>query len=377
MPLLFFIIPISYLLLLVFSYFWVDFNLTLISWEPISQFLERFQHLGYFNRPLFSRFYLIIVILLVLIQIYLLFSRFIYKTSLKKLLLLAGAVILISCLAYPFLSYDIFSYLFDAKIIWYYQENPYLFAPDHFSSDPWLRFMRWTHRVAPYGPIWLIYSLLPAVFSFGRFILNFYGLKLLGGLVFFISGWLLLKISKQDRKVFAYWFFNPFLLIELLVNSHNDLLMIGLFFVALFFSQQKKLILTTLAFLASLGVKFMSGLAWPLIFFKNKPFWATMFVFFGLLGFAWQINRFQPWYFTWLFLAFPLMKMTTFSWLVVFVFQFFLLVLKYQPFLASGSWEGTGFFVFFRALFVSLALFFLFLLPKLQGLLFKFFRLHQ
>lgn len=367
----FLIIPAAYFLLLFLSYFWVDLNLTLVSWGPVNQILEKLKWLGYFNRPLSSRLYLAIILLLVLIQIYLLFSRFIYKASLKKLFLLAGGVILITSLAYPFLSYDLFSYLFDAKIIWHYQKNPYQHSPDQFTPDPWLRFMRWTHRTAPYGPIWLAYTLLPAVFSFGRFILNFYGLKLLGGLVFFFTGWLLLKITNNNRKVFVYWFFNPFLVIEFLVNGHNDLLMIALFVAALFFYRKKRTALTLGAFLSSVAVKFMTILAWPLIIFKNRHFWATLFIFFMLIGFAWQINRFQPWYFTWVFLALPLMKMTNFSWLVVFIFQALLLILKYQPFLATGSWGGTGFFIFFRTTLIALALFLLSLWPGFLNFLIR------
>ncbi|MDD3679557.1 MAG: hypothetical protein PHX72_01735 [Candidatus Shapirobacteria bacterium] len=358
----------SYFLLFVLSYFWVDLNLTLISWGPGNQVLERLKWLGYFNRPLSSRLYLAIILLLVLIQIYLLFSRLIYRESLRKLLILAGAVILLCSLAYPFLSHDIFSYLFDAKIVWHYQKNPYLYSPDQFTGDSWLRFMHWTHRTTPYGPIWIIYSLLPALFSFGRFVLNFYGLKLLNGLVFFLTGGLLLKITKTDKRVFAYWFFNPFLLIEFLVNAHNDLLMIALFFVSLFLWQKRKFSLAILTFLSLGAVKFitMLFLVWPLILFKNRRFWATWFVFFMMVGFAWEINRFQLWYFTWAFLALPLIAMTKFSWLIFFIFQALLLIFKYCPFLATGSWEGTSFFLFFQVSLVALGLFFLSLWPEFR-----------
>jgi hypothetical protein len=370
----FLIIPTAYFLLFILSYFWVDLNLTLVSWGPVNQVLEGLKWLGYFNRPLSSRLYLVIILILTLIQVYLLFSRFIDRTGLRKLFLLAGGVVLIASLSYPFLSHDLFSYLFDAKIIWHYQQNPYHHPPNEFSADPWLRFMHWTYRTAPYGPVWLFYSLLPAVFSFSRFILNFYGLKLLNGLVFFVTGWLLLKITNKDKRVFAYWFFNPFLLIEFLVNSHNDLLMISLFMAALFFSRYKKNILTFLLFLASVAVKYLTILAWPLLLFRrgrSSP-WAILFAVFGLIGFAWQIDRFQPWYFTWLYLAFPLIKMTSFSWLVVFTFQTLLLIFKYQPFLATGSWEATAYRSFFQVWLAALGIFFLTLLPIFKKLIDKF-----
>ena len=365
----------AYFLLFIFSYFWVDLNLTLTSWAPANQVLSWVQNLGYFNRPLSSRLYLVVVLLLVLVQIYLLFSNRFQKTPLKKLLLLAGGVVLVASLAYPFLSHDLFSYLFDAKIIWHYQQNPYQYSPDHFASDPWLRFMHWTHRTCPYGPAWLGYTLIPALFSFGRFIINFYGLKLFNGLVFFLSGWLLLKITKNNRQVFAYWFFNPFLLIELLVNAHNDLLMIGLFFLGLFCYQNKARMLGLVAFFSSIAIKFISGLAWPLLLFRRRHFWATLFVAFALIGFAWQINRFQPWYFTWLYLALPLILMTNFSWLVVFIFQALLLIFKYQPFLATGSWETTAHPLLFQVLLVALGLFFLTHLSVFRRLVGKLFHL--
>ncbi|MBP8591009.1 hypothetical protein KBI33_00885 [Candidatus Shapirobacteria bacterium] len=365
---------LSYLALFFLSYCWVDPNLTLTSWEPLNQILEQFKHFGYTNPSLSSRLYLLIITILFLEQIYLLFSHLLSKAERKKLLLLAAAVIFLAALSYPFLSHDLFSYLFDAKIIWHYQKNPYLFSPNQFASDPWLRFTHWTHRTTPYGPVWLAYSLLPAIFSFGHFALNFYGLKLLNGLVFFAAGWCLLKINQDDRRVFAYWFFNPFLLIELVVNSHNDLLMIALFFASLFFYHERKKLAAAGVFLLSVATKFITILSWPLVFFKNRHFWATGFLFFLLLGFSWQITRFQPWYFSWAFLALPLLGLTNFSWATVFAGQFLLLVLKYYPFLATGSWEKTAHFQFFQAFFIFLAFFFLAQLPALQKFISKRFR---
>jgi len=359
----FFIIPAAYFLLFIFSYFWVDLNLTLVSWEPVNQVLEGLKRLGYFNRPLSSRLYLIIILLLISIQVYLLFSRFVSKTSLKKLFLLAGGVALIACLSYPFLSHDIFSYLFDAKIIWHYQQNPYQHSPAEFGHDPWLRFMHWTHRTAPYGPVWLLYTLLPALFSFGRFSLNFYILKLVNGLVFFLTGYLLLSF-KNDKRVFAYWFFNPFLLIELLVNAHNDLLMISLFLLSFVLWQKKKPGWSIFSLLSSVATKFVTGLAAPLLFLKKNSSLIAWGIFGLLVAFAWKIDQFQPWYFTWAWVVFPLIDLSSFSWLMIFVFQALLLVFKYQPYILTGSWEGTGCFTFFRVLLVGLAIF---LLLSLRG----------
>jgi len=64
--------------------------------------------------------------------------------------------------SYPFLSHDLFNYLFDAKIVTFYHQNPYILKALDFPSDPWLRFMHWTHRTYPYGPSFLFLTLVPS-----------------------------------------------------------------------------------------------------------------------------------------------------------------------------------------------------------------------
>jgi hypothetical protein len=302
---------------------------------------------------------LILIAGLFLSQLWFLFSPALKKISRKQLLILAGIVVFLASLSYPFLSHDIFSYLFDAKIIWHYQQNPYQYSPNEFGADPWLRFMHWTHRTTPYGPVWLLYTLLPALFSFGRFSLNFYILKLLNGLVFFLTGYLLLSF-KKDRRVFAYWFFNPFLLIELLTNAHNDLLMISLFLLSFVLWQKKKPGWSIFSLLSSIATKFVTGLATPLLFLKKNSSLIALGIFGLLAAFAWKVDQFQPWYFAWAWVVFPLVDLSSFSWLMIFIFQAFLLVFKYQPYILTGSWERTGYFTFFRIFLVSLAVFLFF-----------------
>jgi len=352
-----FLILLFYISLFIFSYFWVDPHLTLIKWQPINNLITRLQHFGYFNRPLVSKIYLVILLFLFGTQLYIFTSQFVKRVPRRQLMILVLVVVLIATFSYPFLSHDIFTYLFHAKIIWHYHQNPYLKAPDDFPNDPWIRFTHWTERTAPYGPVWLLYSLLPVIFAFQKFILNFYGLKLLNGILFLISGILLLKLTKRERIVFAFWFFNPFLLLEFLTNAHNDLLVLSLFFLSLFLFEKKQVIKGWLAYVASLlSSKYISVIFFPALLFlkgKKRVIFFKLIVMAMLLYFGINLHRIHAWYFTWLFLALFFAQLKRPSWLLVY-FLGFLLMIGYYPFILTGYWKGILPFIFLKGIFLMI-----------------------
>ena len=61
------------------------------------------------------------------------------------LIIFVSALLLV--FSYNAFSYDIFNYIFDAKIFTHYHQNPYLQKALDYPGDPMLSFMRWTHRV--------------------------------------------------------------------------------------------------------------------------------------------------------------------------------------------------------------------------------------
>ncbi|MFS8160257.1 MAG: hypothetical protein ACMG6E_08635, partial [Candidatus Roizmanbacteria bacterium] len=103
---------------------------------------------------------------------------------------------LFSIVMYPLLSKDFFNYLFDAKILTFYHQNPYLHKALDYPLDPWLRFMNWTHRVYPYGPAFLPITLIPSFLSFGKLIINFALFKALFALAYIHSTYLLTKMDR-------------------------------------------------------------------------------------------------------------------------------------------------------------------------------------
>ena len=144
-------------LLSIYSYSQIDLNLTLLQTPWFLSFKSALINLGYYNRPLSTVIFTVLVLLLYIIKP-------------KKIILAIGGVCLISLLSYPFLSHDFFNYIFDARIVTLYHQNPYFFKALDFPNDTWIRFMQWTHRTYPYGPVWLVLTIIPSFLGFGKFI---------------------------------------------------------------------------------------------------------------------------------------------------------------------------------------------------------------
>src|SRR5579872_1380381 len=147
---------ITILGLFLYSYTQVDLSLTL-SRISVWQLVEKaFQYIGYFQRPLSTILYMSIICLLFLCSIG--FMRLVQQGKLKRktvwILIIFSAILL--TFSYNAFSYDLFNYIFDAKIVTHYFQNPYIHKALDFPHDPMLSFMHWTQRTYPYGPVWLL-----------------------------------------------------------------------------------------------------------------------------------------------------------------------------------------------------------------------------
>ena len=138
-----------------YSYALVDPNFTLLNNQLWEVFRNAMVQLGYYQRPLSSLIYILIVGLLFGFHFY--FLKNYRKVNLKVVLIV---LFFVAVASYPFLSHDFFNYMFDAKIFSVYQKNPYLYKALDFPQDDWLRFMHWTHRTYPYGPTFLPITLI-------------------------------------------------------------------------------------------------------------------------------------------------------------------------------------------------------------------------
>lgn len=150
-----FLYCITLLGLFFYSFTQIDLGLVISRYPIFYQFEKSFQYIGYFNRPLSTLFYLLLLVLL--FGFYVLFLKMAAKKKITKQfvwkLAIVAAVVL--SFSYSAFSYDIFNYIFDAKIVTHYYQNPYAHKALDYPMEPMLAFMHWTHRMYPYGPVWL------------------------------------------------------------------------------------------------------------------------------------------------------------------------------------------------------------------------------
>lgn len=304
--------------LFIYSFTQVDLSLTL-SQSSIYQSLQKsLQYLGFFQRPLSALIFSVIVFLLFTFYLSFLYlaKRDLLKLNTTKILIFLTFIILV--FSYNAFSYDLFNYIFDAKILTHYSQNPYLYKPMDFANDPMLNFMRWTHRLYPYGPSWLVLTVPLSFIGFNFFLPTFFLFKAMIGLTFLGSVYLIYKISKvlfPKNAIFntVFFAFNPLIIMEGLVSAHNDFPLMFFALLAIYLYLIKKKTLSFLSLLFSIGVKYSTIVLVPvfaLVFYfekakKNIP-WENIFlvsVVFSIIAviLATMRTTFQPWY-----LIFPL-----------------------------------------------------------------------
>ncbi|MEI6532696.1 MAG: hypothetical protein WCO06_02560 [Candidatus Roizmanbacteria bacterium] len=313
-------------LIALYSYVLIDPNITLFSNSLWAMFREQVVKIGYYQRELSSYYFIASIIVLFLFQIYFLRQD---NVNIKLLTIL---LIVFAIIAYPLLSHDFFNYLFDAKILTFYGQNPYLHKALDFPYDPWIRFMHWTHRTYPYGPIFLIITLIPSFLSFGKFIFAYYFFKIMFAL-FFVLG--VFSLNKLNKKWAIFFITSPIVIVEGLMNLHNDLIGVSLGLYGLFLLSQNKQLLSRVVFVLSGGIKYFT---FPILitFHTNKlTHIISLLGIVGLIGYVSTKMEIQPWYFLNLLVFLPYYY-DLFEHLSIF---FAGLIVSYYPFIRYGEWS--------------------------------------
>jgi hypothetical protein len=342
---------LAVLSLFFYSFTQIDLGLTLtrISFWQILQ--KKFQLIGYFHRPLSACLYFLILVLL--FSFYLLILKGVQKKWLseKQIWWLIILTVVLLWLSYNAFSYDLFNYIFDAKILIYYQQNPYQVKPLDFPQDPMLGFMHWTHRPTAYPPFWIGLSVLPYLLGLGRLVPLILAFKGLMAGAYLGTLWLIWKMGSSP-KLFRLVFYalNPLVLIESLVSAHNDGVMIFFAFLGFYWLWQQRPWRALFPWLFSIGIKLATLALLPLF---GYGFWqrlskkkinpekltqgAIWLMLAAVIFVGWRLGH-QPWYWLWL-LPFLALKKT-------FRFSFWLMtgltlgsLLRYLPFLYYGHWN--------------------------------------
>lgn len=379
-----------YFLLAIFSYAYVDLNLTLNQSRLALSFISSLQTLGYYNRPLSTTFFILLIIFLFSFFIVNLILASKNKLTIKYIFTITVLLTAILVFAYPFLSSDIFNYMFDAKILLHYHLSPYTHKALDFPTDDWIRFMRWTHRYSPYGPLWLVYSLIPAALGLGKFILTLFFFKIFIGIFHLINSFLIYKITQNNKSknpLFstAFYALNPLFLIEGIANSHNDIVLAAFILGSIYFlSNNKRKSYAAGSIILGTFLKYVPilNLSWIIIgyFYKMSQ---KSFIFLNLLTLAvftiifstFKITvpfissgatqvQFQPWYLFW---AIPIVALIGNRRLAFISIAICLgAMLRYIPYLYNGDWSQPGTIRFMEVItfLPAIILFPLFILHK-------------
>ncbi len=348
---LIFIIFLVSVVLSVYSYALTDLNLTLSSNKLILQFQHQLQQLGFYNRGLSTILFLVFCLIFIFFYILLCKRPEILRGMQKLAVIVLVGPLLFSYSA--FISYDIFNYIFDSRIITLYHQNPYQFSALHFPGDPMLHFMRWTHRSYPYGPLWLLPGVVITLIT-QKLLLQIFFFKLVTILAAAISDYLLSNRLKSQSLLLI---FNPLIVFEVLLSSHNDIFVVMFSVLALVFFTRNKLSQTFL-FLGG-SIKFINFFLIPaFLFFKEK---SQNFYLFSIFLICLSIlaasirTEFQIWYLLWLLPFAYLLKKGGYIRNLI-ILNSIILPISYAPYIYSGSYDGLSFYLKYILLAVSIPL---------------------
>lgn len=336
----------------IYSYWLIDPNITFFQNHYWVQFRDWAVYLGYYRRDISWIIYLVLLILLFTFHFFLL-KKFKNHSAIR----IAGIVVIFGCISYPFLSHDLFNYLFDARILTHYGLNPYTHTALDFQKDLWTRFMHWTHRTYPYGPTFLPLTLIPSFLGLGKFSITYFLYKFMNGALYFLAVYFLNKKHKREAIFFAS---HPLIIIEGLINGHNDLIAVSLGLVGIYLLEKKYNVWSRIFFLVSLGIKYVTL---PILFLHSKlqitRYMKLLFCFqVAVILYLCYKMEIQPWYFLSFFVFVPFFP----QFLEKISIFFFGLLLSYYPFIRFGDWTAQTVALKREIVFVSIFIQGLFLL---------------
>lgn len=222
---------------------------------------------------------IIFVILLVLsFYIYLKLIKNSNKFTIKRILLCILLVGFSFLIAFPNTSTDVFYYMGTGRVLEEYEQNPYYFSIydvlKENSEDIILRNSGpWMLNTVIYGPVWVIICFIFNKICFGSITLLLYIFKFSALIFHVFNSYLIYKITKKKKFVIMYGF-NPLILLEFLINVHNDIYLLFFVLLAIYFLKNKKNIWLALIMLAiSVGIKHLTLILVPifvLYYLKNK-----------------------------------------------------------------------------------------------------------
>ncbi len=157
-----------------------------------------------------------------------------YRPTVGVLLTATTVLALPLLLVYPLLSADIFHYVAESRVLWWYHHNPLTTAP-----GPALLGFRfaWEQEPSPYGPVWALVTWPIALASRAGLVWGVLAAKamMMAALVALVG--VVHRLAERLRPGSGSWAagavgLNPGLLLHFVANGHNDVLILLLMAVA-------------------------------------------------------------------------------------------------------------------------------------------------
>jgi lipoprotein NlpI len=190
----------------------------------------------------------------------------------RHLLLIVGVQLAMSIWLglQPYLSsQDIFSYAFYTHIFVWYRDNPYVAVPRDYPFDPLFSAIFWKDQPSNYGPLWTYLSSLAPLLAGSRVgptILILKALAIIPAVATTPLLWSTLERLRPRSRVLGtlLYAWNPLLLIETAEAGHNDIVMVFLLVVSLWFWCRGKRTASMSALVLAVLVKYIAAMLIPL-----------------------------------------------------------------------------------------------------------------
>lgn len=357
---------------LVLAYIASSLTLSLLSWTQLPREVSSVAHwaLPFRTNPAAAGL-VYALSLVVLSASYLGIINLVRNNHLSDLslwgLVTIGSVIFL--FGYPAFSKDIFNYAFWAKTVTVYHQNPYQTPPAAFVDDPWLNLLNWKEVGSSHGPIWILLTLLPSLIGGSSLFLTVFLIKILIATAHFLLVSVLARLTAKTTTAspafcLSLYALNPLILIETLLNGHNDAVMIFLLLASLLSLSSGHLLGSAWLWLLSILTKIVTIALFPVYLLititkisNQKLVWEKIYrlsLFLLLIVFLLSPLRrsgsislgAHPWYFVWIF---PLIILSG-HWLFVkaAVYASFFLALNYLPDLLNQPKLSIWLTLFFR-----------------------------
>jgi hypothetical protein len=327
--------------LLLYSFTQIDLNLTVSSMTLVTRVVDAFRYVGYFARPMSTYLYAAIIVIMTIAYFWLIRVAQSGRMTSRVLFRMVIATALILVVSYPAFSYDFFNYLFTSRTVLLYHANPYAVVPLSYSGvDPYLNFMRWTHLTSAYTPVWIFVSLFPYLAGANFFITEVISFKAFLGLSYVVTAWGIWRVQQKDGEKeavlsAAFFAFNPLVIIEALVSSHNDIAMMAVAILAMLLAHKKTLSFFLLS--VSVSLKMMTFFLIPSLLFSWNKKLACAGMIVGLIMVSFTREP-LPWYMVWVIPFASLIPKK--NWLIYAVIGASLgFLVRYMPYLYLGNWD--------------------------------------